>query len=72
MVNTVAITQALYDIFNACNDAFYSGQLPEPFITIIQGKTKRKSIFGSYNGQTYISGTEDEPTDKQALSLIHI
>ena len=68
--NTITITKALYDIFNACNDAFYSGQLPEPFITIIQGKTKRKSIFGSYNGQTYISGTEDEPTDKRHEIMI--
>lgn len=71
-MNTIEITKTLYDIFNALNEHYWGNTLPEPFITIVQGVTKRKSIMGAYAGETYIKTDEDEESPEELRHEIMI
>ena len=66
-MNTIEITKTLYDIFNALNEHYWGNTLPEPFITIVQGVTKRKSFMGAYAGQSYAKVNEEADDELQDL-----
>lgn len=48
MTTTKEIITELYKIFNAINEKYFESSLPEVFITIKQGKTKAKSVYGTF------------------------
>lgn len=47
-MKTTEIIKELYTIFNALNDKYFDYSLPTPFITIKQGKTKTKNVYGTF------------------------
>lgn len=52
-MNTTDIISNLYLIFNALNEKYFDDELPQPFITIKQGKTKAKDVYGTFTPDSW-------------------
>lgn len=53
-MNTTDIIANLYTIFNALNEHYFDSNLPQPFITIKQGKTKAKAVYGTFTPDSWV------------------
>lgn len=63
---TTEITAELYNIFTAINDKYFDGSLPNVFITIKQGKTKGKSVYGTFYPDAW-AHKEREEVDEDGI-----
>lgn len=70
-MDTIRVTQSLYDLYNALNATFYNGSLPVPFITIAIGRKRRKSINGYFCGDIY-TNEKDDTSDVNVYNEIMI
>lgn len=52
-MNTSKIIDELYNIYNALNEEYFDDSLPEVFITLKQGKTKTKSVYGTFQREAW-------------------
>lgn len=51
---TTKITNELYKIFDALNEEYFENSLPKPFITIKQGKSKNKAVYGTFSPKSWV------------------
>lgn len=63
MITTTDITTQLYKIFNAINEKYFESSLPDVFITIKQGKTKNKSVYGTFYENAWAHKDGEEITE---------
>ena len=52
-MDTIKIIAELYTIFHALNKHYFDNSLPEVFITINQGKSKNKSVYGTFYNKVW-------------------
>lgn len=52
-MNTSNIINELYNIYDALNEKYFDDSLPEVFITLKQGKTKTKSVYGTFQPEAW-------------------
>lgn len=52
-MNSTEIINSLYQIYNALNEHYWNNELPEVFITLKQGRTKTKSVLGTFYADSY-------------------
>lgn len=53
MNETTSMLKELYRIFNALNAEYYNNELPTVFITLKQGKTKNKQVYGTFTPKSW-------------------
>ena len=60
MTNTTQMLSELYRIYKALNEQYWENALPEVFITIVPGKGKTKSVYGTFTPESWAKneGTE--------------
>ena len=60
MTNTTQMLSELYRIYNALNEHYWESSLPPVFITIVPGKGKTKSVYGTFTPESWAKneGTE--------------
>ena len=66
-MNTINILNELYKIYNAINDEFFESTLPNIFITIKQGKTKSKNVYGTFTPNSWLH-KDGEEIDEEGIS----
>lgn len=68
---TNQIIQALYTVYDALNEAYFGSELPEVFITIASGKTKSKSVYGTFTPNVWGTNGEDSTQDAPIIEDLH-
>ena len=60
MTNTTQMLSELYRIYDALNEHYWESSLPPVFITIVPGKGKTKSVYGTFTPESWAKneGTE--------------
>lgn len=75
MTNTTQMLSELYRIYNALNEQYWENALPEVFITIVPGRKKAKSVYGTFTPESWAKneGTEvdEEGNETTKTSDIH-
>ena len=57
-MNTQMIISELYKLFDALNERYWNNELPTVFITLKQGASKTKSVFGTFYPDSYAKKPE--------------
>ena len=71
MTNTIRMTTELYRIYNALNERYWGGELPEVFITITPGKSKKSSVYGTFSADVWAKNG-DVTYDENGNEIIEI
>lgn len=75
MTNTTQMLFELYRIYNALNEQYWENALPEVFITIVPGRGKTKSVYGTFTPESWAKneGTEvdEDGNETTKTSDIH-
>ena len=69
-MDTTKITETLYTIFNALNARYFDNELPQPFIIIKQGKTKSKSVYGTFTPNSWVHKEGEETNENGEVTNI--
>lgn len=75
MTNTTQMLSELYRIYDALNEHYWESSLPPVFITIVPGKGKTKSVYGTFTPESWAKneGTEvdEDGNETTKTSDIH-
>lgn len=75
MTNTTQMLSELYRIYKALNEQYWENALPEVFITIVPGRGKTKSVYGTFTPESWAKneGTEvdEDGNETTKTSDIH-
>lgn len=66
MTNTTQMLSELYRIYKALNEEYWNNELPEVFITIVPGKGKTKSVYGTFTPESWVKN-EDTEVDENGV-----
>lgn len=66
-MNTTNILTELYKIYDAINDEYFESSLPTIFITIKQGKSKSKNVYGTFTPNSW-AHKDGEETDSEGMT----
>lgn len=66
-MNTTNILNELYRIYNAINDEYFESSLPTVFITLKQGKTKSKNVYGTFTPNSWLH-KDGEEIDEEGIA----
>ena len=74
MPNTTDMLKELYRIYDALNEEYWDNELPPVFITIVPGKKKTKSIYGTFTPDSWAKndGTEVDENGEETINTSDI